>query len=354
MPPRPVIPADDLYARLDVATDASFETIEVAWRAQLKRHHPDVAGEHTIELAKRINVAHDWLSDPDLRARYDAERAPRVGPRGHSASRRSVPPDRPGAVRPEAPHHAHARSTTLERFLDRAARLTDDDIARLSVADQPPIAFIAGIRRFLSPDQASVLTALDRRVREAIGPRWSQPVVRDAVLAAGYELALAAFLDEHLSEPFRGRVRDRLTRAWDAAIDQPRYGPNTPVVRRFIDRVARLTDDEVAALSRAWRVAADPPWPVGIDPEEDEVFRVSVLLAGQDAARSADLSRIGPIRAGRARRVLAATAHAIVLRHAFTADAYEALLGPWRTVTGDPGTGRRDPDVSEPRVRRHA
>ena len=75
MPPQ-LVPDDDLYGRLEVAVDASPEAIELAWRALLKRHHPDVAGddEAALNLAKRINVAHDWLSDPELRARYDAER----------------------------------------------------------------------------------------------------------------------------------------------------------------------------------------------------------------------------------------------------------------------------------------
>src|SRR6476619_3487593 len=74
MAPRPMLPPDDLYARLELPFDASFEAIEIAWRALLKQHHPDVAGPKADELAKRINVAHDWLSDPDLRARYDRER----------------------------------------------------------------------------------------------------------------------------------------------------------------------------------------------------------------------------------------------------------------------------------------
>src|SRR5882724_4596262 len=77
MPPRPMLPPDDLYARLELPIDASFEAIEIAWRALLKQHHPDVAGPTADQLAKRINVAHDWLSDPDLRARYDRERHPR-------------------------------------------------------------------------------------------------------------------------------------------------------------------------------------------------------------------------------------------------------------------------------------
>ena len=75
--PAPLVPDDDLYARLEVASDASPEAIELAWRALLKLHHPDVAGDgpEALDRAKRINVAHDWLSDRDLRARYDLDRA---------------------------------------------------------------------------------------------------------------------------------------------------------------------------------------------------------------------------------------------------------------------------------------
>src|SRR5258706_10776785 len=80
MPPRPMLPPDDLYARLELPIDASFEAVEIAWRALLKQHHPDVAGPAAGELAKRINVAHDLLSDPALRMRYDHERHPRRGP----------------------------------------------------------------------------------------------------------------------------------------------------------------------------------------------------------------------------------------------------------------------------------
>src|SRR6185295_8359574 len=70
----PELPTDDLYARLELPPDAAPEAIEIAWRALLKVHHPDVAGEASLEIAKRINIAHDWLADPDLRARYDRSR----------------------------------------------------------------------------------------------------------------------------------------------------------------------------------------------------------------------------------------------------------------------------------------
>src|ERR687892_673923 len=102
MPAGPTLPAEDLYARLGVPREASPEAIEVAWRALLRQHHPDVAGPDGLELAKRINVAHDWLSDPDLRRRYDRERStgirggrpPRAGPDWAAA------PARPSVRRP--------------------------------------------------------------------------------------------------------------------------------------------------------------------------------------------------------------------------------------------------------------
>src|SRR5688572_19100659 len=95
MPPRPPLPAEDLYARLGVPRDASPEAIELAWRGLLRKHHPDVAGPAALEIAKRINVAHDWLSDPDLRRRYDNEggRGIRSGrsPRGGDRAERPAP-----------------------------------------------------------------------------------------------------------------------------------------------------------------------------------------------------------------------------------------------------------------------
>jgi molecular chaperone DnaJ len=85
-----LLPDDDLYARLEVGVDASPEAIEVAWRALLRRHHPDVAGSdpEALERAKRINVAHDWLSDPTLRDRYDADRLG-LGPIARGGARRA-------------------------------------------------------------------------------------------------------------------------------------------------------------------------------------------------------------------------------------------------------------------------
>jgi curved DNA-binding protein CbpA len=359
VPPRVSIPSDDLYARLEVPVDASFEAIEIAWRALLKRHHPDVAGGHSLEIAKRINVAHDWLSDPYLRDRYDRDRLVRSKWGGSRASSAAAWHDEPEpATRAGAVRRARAAAdpaAALRRFLDRVSALSRDELDRLSVADTTSIAFAASIHRFLTKAQAQAVTSLEREVRARLGPvEWAKSPVRDAVLAAGHELVLAAFLDEHLSEPYRGRARDRLLRGWEAAIDQPRYGPNTPAVSRFVARAQRLTADEVDRLVGATgRARLDRlPWPEGLDPEEDEGLRVSSVLAARDAAVAPALEELDRQVRQRAELALALTAHAFVLRHAFASDAWVSLLEPWRAATADPGTGRVGEERPEPRVTR--
>ena len=178
------------------------EAVEIAWRALLKRHHPDVAGSHADDLAKRINVAHDWLSDPDLRAGYDSERHPGRGRRA-GASARTRPGGSPGPCRrPPAPRRPIDPAEAVERHLARVRRLSQDELDRLSLAESPPIAFVASISRFLSADQLAAVEG-PATVQDALPPkgRWDA-TTRDAVLGYAHELLLAPFLDAHLSEPF--------------------------------------------------------------------------------------------------------------------------------------------------------
>jgi molecular chaperone DnaJ len=61
--------AEDLYAILGVARDASTDEIKQAYRRKAREHHPDAGGDE--EVFKRVTHAHQVLSDPQRRARYD-------------------------------------------------------------------------------------------------------------------------------------------------------------------------------------------------------------------------------------------------------------------------------------------
>lgn len=102
------IPSFDLYRELEVDPAASAETIDAAWKSLLKRLHPDVAGDlAAAERVKRLNLAREWLADPDKRARYDrARRRPGV----------VVVPRTPAAPPPPTPP-ARARRPRYARIL---------------------------------------------------------------------------------------------------------------------------------------------------------------------------------------------------------------------------------------------
>ena len=193
---------------------------------------------------------------------------------------------------------------TLARFLERVATLEPDEIDRLACAEPAPIAFGATIARFLPPEQAAALEAMEMAVEGRLDPAAAaRPGVRDAVESYGTEVVLGPFLDQLLSEPFRERTAERLTRGWDAAVGQPRYGPNGVSVRALVARLADLDAAGVKALAGTARRAGvdeegvDDPWPPGFSPDDDEALRVSSILAARDAAaavpRDADRRRHG-------------------------------------------------------------
>ena len=322
MPPRPTIPADDLYARLGVPHDASPETIELAWRGLLRLHHPDVAGPDGTELAKRINVAHDWLSDAGLRAHYDDERG--FGP---AAIRRRAS-GRPAASTRTRRRREPTLAERLAVVVERAHRLSKDELDRLALAEPAPIAFLATLRRF-APDEvratleaaeAAAIAGLPDHARDALP-------IRDAIAGRLAEIALGEVLDDLLGESGSDRARERLTRGWDSAIGQPRYGPATAEVRTFIARLRRLSVEQrkVLAADGSIERLGDAPWPPAMSPDDDDALRVSSELAGIDAVEAIGGERT-PVGA---RRAVARIAHLVVLRPAFSPAEFDRLASPW-------------------------
>jgi DnaJ-domain-containing protein 1 len=68
----------DYYEILEVHPKASIEVIEKAYLVLAKKYHPDTAQnmglDEAEEMMKRINEAHEVLSNPILRADYDGQR----------------------------------------------------------------------------------------------------------------------------------------------------------------------------------------------------------------------------------------------------------------------------------------
>ena len=74
----------DYYEVLGVPHNASEDAIEKAYRALIRKHHPDMGGD--TATAQLINEAHDALSKPGKRTRYDAEYRYRRSRAGTTAS----------------------------------------------------------------------------------------------------------------------------------------------------------------------------------------------------------------------------------------------------------------------------
>lgn len=87
------------YETLNVTRGAEDVVIESAYRALMKRYHPDKTNGDPVaaERAKQINAAYSTLRDPERRARYDRSL-------GHAA-----PPFQPAPQAPQPPeppvHH---------------------------------------------------------------------------------------------------------------------------------------------------------------------------------------------------------------------------------------------------------
>lgn len=95
--------SSDPYTVLGVGPRASAEEIKAAYRALVKRHHPDAGGDATTILA--LNAAWEVLGDPEARRLHDR------GRQGHSGA--SGAESGPGGQRGQGGNHHHA--TAIDR-----------------------------------------------------------------------------------------------------------------------------------------------------------------------------------------------------------------------------------------------
>jgi hypothetical protein len=222
-------------------------------------------------------------------------------------------------------------------IVERVGRLTVDELDRMALAEPAPIAFLATLRQFVQPELERTLEAAQRAALANLPPAARRTVpIRDAVVGRLADILLGDVLDEILGDPAGMWARERLTRGWDAAIGQPRYGPATTKIAALLDRLRHLTASEVRALASTGTLErlGDPPWPDATSPEEDDALRVSSELAAADAAEAVDRAVVAAGAAGARTRVACHRAavrigHLLVMRHAFTTVAFERHAAPW-------------------------
>ena len=67
---------DDLYERLGIEPMATPEQLKAAYRAAIRKVHPDVNGDRAdaTRKAQRLNEAYELLADPAARTAYDRAR----------------------------------------------------------------------------------------------------------------------------------------------------------------------------------------------------------------------------------------------------------------------------------------
>ena len=359
------IPADDLYARLGVSMDADTPAIDRAWRALLKQHHPDIAGAISLELAKLINVAHDWLSDTGRRARYDAAVHQREGRRTTTwpparRSRQGPAPSR--RARPRAATHAHAAppdsfddvfgasAPGVRSFIAQAAALTHNDIDRLSVSE--PVDPMADLRDLVPPELWARIGALDARLAAACAPAMlSDPRAAASARGYGHAVVLELFLWYYLADP--ELLLEQMRRGWESSVGLPRYGPNTDEVTALLSRLERATPAQADVLAAAWATLGDPlPWPPDAWEFDFAALEVSAALARRDAGRVAALLPAPDAQhATTWREAFGSTAHVVTLRPIFSPRAfarYQRASG----ALGGPALRRGIGEAPRPTVRR--
>ncbi len=117
--------ADDPYAVLGVRPDASTAEIKAAYRALVKRHHPDAGGDAARIIA--LNAAWEVLGDGDRRRRHDGRRAAAAA--GDPAPGPTPADPNPGWS--AAGRDRHRRSRAADQELHAWLREVVDPIDRL-------------------------------------------------------------------------------------------------------------------------------------------------------------------------------------------------------------------------------
>src|SRR6218665_3798682 len=115
----------DAYEVLGVSPRADDVVIRAAWKALIRKYHPDSStSPDAADRAARINAAFKLLVTPDARAAYDRRRAaPPVAPPRPAPRPKPAPMPQPAARRPAPPPLRRPRRLRLTALAGAAVLL---------------------------------------------------------------------------------------------------------------------------------------------------------------------------------------------------------------------------------------
>ena len=230
------LPEFDLYATLSVTQDAPVEVIVAAHRALIRRVHPDLhRSPMATEQARRLNLARDWLADPDRRRRYDlARRQPTMAPGGPGAVRT-------GSARPRA-DDLNARQEALDGLVDDCAALHAisgprlDEACRIAMRDDPGLR--DAIERLTAAARSARREQLALRAAADATAHLDPGLGRGEALATVIAWAALASATADLA-PSDARLVIERWRACTAAYRETTGGRPSPWPSRAAERVRR-------------------------------------------------------------------------------------------------------------------
>ena len=333
------LPEFDSFELLGVDASADAPTIDRAYKARIRHVHPDIAGIAGLDETKRLNIAREWLLDPELRAQLPPPKPtwgqPRKRPKPQAAApsttTQEAPPRPPRsasdtdwfwegkAAPPPKPEWGYdpdiddptrfdfgAWTDELRLLFSTIRDLTPDERARVtySLGEEPPMLFdtfkdIVGERMWARSMALEDAIELVWRERVDEGPPLLFP--RGRVFGNGIVVVNAYAQWRLLGEAIAQKTRDPLAVAalekrclapWAASVGHDRFGQHHDAVIGCLDDARRMTLAQAVRLSRSWerdmggflfgRPGED--WFPGID-DDVRPDLVSARLAAVDASR---------------------------------------------------------------------
>ncbi len=292
-------PDFDPYQLLGVDGSADPATIDRAYKARIRHVHPDIAGIAGLDETKRLNIAREWLLDPELRAqlpkpspRWGRRRAPQPPPSSSTPPSTPPPPPPPtqsqdsswywdgAAAPPSRPAWAYdpsvedpvtfdygAWTDTLRAFFESVRSLTSDERARVtySLGEEPPLFFedfkdLVSERMWARSE--ALEDAIERLWRERVDEAPPLLFPRGRVFGNGIVVANAYAQWLLLGDAIRQKTPDpaaiaalaaRCTAAWVASIGHTRYAGRQQEVVACLDDARTLSLNAAARLAKAWQ-----------------------------------------------------------------------------------------------------